>query len=150
MKRLTLLALVTTSILQLSPLPAAAGELDKYLSGLPDVLTLNPDGEKYETVKFTHKVHGTMAGVTCQTCHHTQKGDAKPEKCQKCHNVGGEAKEEGKKTASAHNSKLTFPMAAGQKGVSCLGCHKAHNSSLQAGAKEAPTKCVDCHKEKEG
>ena len=37
--------------------PKAAG-LQKYLAGVPDVLILNRDGEKYQTAEFPHQAHG--------------------------------------------------------------------------------------------
>jgi Class III cytochrome C family len=153
MNRIVLLAVASALILNVTTAKAAdAPNLQKYLSGVPDVMTLNPDGEKYGTAEFSHKTHAAMKDVPCQTCHH-QKGDAKPEKCMKCHNVGGEANEEGKKAAAIHDSKARFPLASGQKAASCIGCHKAENALLEDGkrtGKDAPTKCTACHKEKEG
>jgi hypothetical protein len=142
------------------PVQAAAAEqaadLKKHLTGLPEIFTLNEGGDDYLTVKFNHAAHSSEkygAGITCQTCHHTQKADEKPEKCSKCHAPGGEAKETKKKWKAAHNKDDVFPKATGQKAVSCLGCHTAENALLAAGkrtGKEAPTKCTLCHEEKAG
>lgn len=129
-------------------------DLKKYLADLPETMTLNQNGEEYQTVKFNHAAHASekyVPGVTCQTCHHTQKGDEKPEKCSKCHALGGEAKETKKKSKGAHNKDDVYPKQGEQKGVSCIGCHTAENALLEAGkrsGKEAPTKCTPCHEEK--
>ncbi len=129
-------------------------DLKKYLADLPESMTLNQNGDEYQTVKFNHAAHASekyVPGVTCQTCHHTQKGDEKPEKCSKCHAPGGEAKETKKKSKAAHNKDDVYPKKPEQKGVSCVGCHTAENDVLAAGkrsGKEAPTKCTPCHEEK--
>ena len=132
-----------------------AGGLRRHLVGLPDILTLNKDGTEYQTVRFTHAAHsaeGYGKGIACEICHHTQKGDEKPEKCGKCHGIGGDAKETEAETRAAHSKKHPFPKETGQKAVSCIGCHKAQNVLLEEGkrsGKEAPTKCKLCHEEKE-
>ena len=133
-----------------------AGGANRYLAGLPDVFIMNKDGEKYQTVRFTHAAHsseGFVPGVTCQTCHHTLKGDKKPEKCFSCHQVGGEADETEKKSQAVHSREHPFPKEPGQEAVSCHGCHRAENVLLESGGrsgKEAPVKCTGCHQKKEG
>ncbi|MFQ5666485.1 MAG: cytochrome c3 family protein [Candidatus Binatia bacterium] len=128
--------------------------LARYLRGLPEVFTLNKDGKKYLPVRFTHATHsskGYVPGSTCQTCHHTQEGDEKPEKCSECHNVGGDAEETKAKTRATHSKQDPFPKEPGQEAVSCVGCHLAQNALLEEGkrsGKEAPRKCTGCHKKK--
>ena len=133
---------------------AATAGLERYLAGLPDTFTLNPNGEKYEPVHFAHAAHASKkygADVQCQTCHHTQIGDEKPEKCETCHNVGGKAGEQKPQTQAVHAKDKPFPKQADQKEVSCIGCHQAQNTLLAEGkrsGKEAPTKCLGCHERK--
>ncbi len=128
--------------------------IERYLAELPDVLILNPNGEKYQTVRFTHAAHANkeyVVDIQCQTCHHTQEGDERPLKCQECHGPGGEAGEEGLRTRATHTKDKPFPKEPGQEEVSCIGCHRSQNILLEAGqrsGKEAPTKCTSCHKRK--
>ncbi len=135
---------------------AAAAGLERHLAGLPDTFTLNANGEKYEPVHFVHAAHASQkygAGVQCQTCHHTQTGDEKPEKCETCHNVGGKAGEKKLQAQATHAKDKPFPMEADQKSVSCIGCHQAQNALLTEGKRsgqEAPTKCLGCHERKKG
>jgi len=134
---------------------AAPAGLERHLAGLPDAFTLNPNGEKYGPVHFAHAAHATAkygAGIQCQTCHHTQTGDEKPVKCETCHNVGGKAGEKKPQTEAVHAKDKPFPQEAGQKEVSCIGCHQAQNALLAEGkrsGKEAPTKCTACHERKQ-
>ena len=134
---------------------AAATGVDRHLVGLAETFALNPNGEKYQTVRFTHSAHADknyVAGIQCQTCHHTQEGDEKPEKCSNCHNIDGDAGETKLKTNATHSKAHPFPKeSADQESVSCIGCHNAQNSLLEAGqrsGKQAPTKCTGCHKKK--
>jgi hypothetical protein len=134
---------------------AAATGVERHLVGLAETFALNPNGEKYQTVRFTHSAHADknyVAGIQCQTCHHTQEGDEKPEKCSTCHDIDGDAGETKLKTNATHSNAHPFPKdSADQEQVSCIGCHKAQNSLLEAGqrsGKQAPTKCTGCHKKK--
>jgi len=117
-------------------------------------LILNTAGEKYEPVEFSHAAHANARytkGIECVTCHHTHEGDGPPDPCSDCHDVGGEADEDRKKTRSAHEKAKPFPFEPGQEEVSCLGCHKAQNAVLSSGGrsgKKAPTKCTGCHSKK--
>lgn len=128
--------------------------IERHLAGLADILTLNPNGEKYQTARFTHSAHANkdyVVAIQCQVCHHTQEGDEKPEKCEQCHKIGGEAGEEVLKTRAVHTKDKPFPKEAGQDEVSCVGCHSSENVLLEAGqrsGKEAPTKCIACHQKK--
>ena len=134
---------------------AAATSVERHLAGLAAIFTLNPNGKKYQTVRFTHSAHADknyVAGIQCQTCHHTQEADEKPEKCLNCHNIDGDAEETKLKTRATHSKAHPFPKeSADQESVSCVGCHKTQNSLLEAGQRageKAPTKCTGCHKKK--
>ena len=134
---------------------AAATGVERHLAGLAATFTRNANGKKYQTVLFTHSAHADknyVASIQCQTCHHTQEGDDKPEPCSNCHNIDGDAEEEKLKTKATHSKAHPFPKdSADQEQVSCIGCHKAQNSLLEAGqraGKQAPTKCTGCHKKK--
>jgi len=72
------------------------GGLDAMLASLPASMTLNRDGEKKGEVSFKHAAHASeeyVKGITCKTCHHTQKAAEKPAKCMTCHRGGGNAPE---------------------------------------------------------
>jgi hypothetical protein len=133
---------------------AGATGLTRYLAKLMPVFTLNQHGKKYQPVRFSHAAHANkkyVSDIQCQTCHHLQEGDAKPEKCSKCHNVGGDAGETQQRIRAVHVSNKPFPKEPGQEEVSCIGCHKAQNALLEAGqrsGKPAPTKCTACHQKK--
>jgi len=127
------------------------GGLDAMLASLPASMTLNRDGEKKGEVSFKHAAHASeeyVKGITCKTCHHTQKANEKPAKCMTCHRVGGDADEDEPKTKATHSKEAEF----GKKKVSCVGCHMSMNAELQEGKRtgnEAPTKCTTCHANKE-
>ena len=122
-----------------------------YLADVPEVFTLNKNGKRKKTVRFTHAAHmNYAAGITCQTCHHFQEGDDQPEKCSECHDVRGIADEARQMTRAFHSNKRPFPQE-GEDEVSCMGCHKAQNALLAEGKRSgnaAPTKCIVCHKNK--
>ncbi len=87
-------------------------------------------------VKFDHKLH---AGVKCETCHHASKPE-KPlasaeQKCTDCHTKVAAAPMKTKLQAAFHN-----PTA---KAGLCIDCH---TTDAAAKAKNAPSKCTDCHK----
>jgi hypothetical protein len=134
--------------------------VEHYLVGLPAVLTMSEEkSDQYFPVKFSHAAHASgerIAGITCKTCHHTQQGDERPQKCSACHVYTGppsdeveEPLEDRAKLKSAHSKQHPFPMEAGQTKVSCLGCHLAQNALLADGKRsglEAPTYCTQgCH-----
>lgn len=138
-----------------APAPASDNPLAHFLKDVDDVIVMNKDGVKYNSLKFPHAKHAGndyMPGGNCQTCHHTQEGDESPESCNTCHNIDGDAEEEKAKKRFAHNKKKPFPMGPDQEQVSCAGCHKSMNNMLKAGEREgekAPNKCTNCHTRKE-
>lgn len=133
--------------------------VEHYLAGLPAVLTFSEKGEQYYPVKFSHAAHASgerIPGITCQTCHHTQEGDERPQKCSACHVYTGppsdedeEPLEDRAKVKSAHSKQFPFPLEPGQTKVSCMGCHLAQNALLADGKRSgavAPTHCAQaCH-----
>ncbi len=134
---------------------AASGRgVERYLEDADDVMILNTDGEKYNEVEFAHLAHASdqyMPNGECQTCHHTQEGDESPASCSECHDIGGDADEEKKKTRAVHSKKHPFPRSGDQEQTSCVGCHKSQNELLAMGKREgekAPTKCTLCHTRK--
>ncbi len=134
----------STAASEVKAAAAGGGDLRKFLTSMPATLTLNKNGERKNPVKFTHTAHASekyVPGVTCKTCHHTQKGNEKPEDCMSCHNVGGDAEETSAKTRATHKDSAV----PGGKHVSCVGCHKSMN---ELNAKSAPTECRDCHTSK--
>lgn len=153
---LVLAVYVAASALNGKIATAQTAGVERHLAGLPDTYTLNPNGEKYGPVRFTHAAHAGQkygAGVQCQTCHHTQTKEEKPEKCETCHSVGGKAGEKKPQAQATHAKDKPFPTKAGQKEVSCIGCHQAQSTLLAEGKRsgqEAPTKCVTCHERKKG
>lgn len=128
--------------------------IERYLEDVDDVIILNPNGKKYNKVKFAHLAHASnkyMPDGTCQTCHHTQEGDESPEACNSCHDIGGDADEEKAKKRYVHTKSDGFPRGPDQEQTSCVGCHKSQNELLEMGkrtGKEAPTKCTKCHSRK--
>lgn len=86
------------------------------------------DRSKMGVVTFMHKMHSTLEGVNCTTCHHTSRGKGQPEDCHNCHQPvpQGEVPESG---AAFHTR--------------CRGCHQY---TVDAGKKAGPVKkCTLCH-----
>ena len=134
---------------------ANATGVESYLEDVDDVIVLNTNGKKYNSVEFPHLAHSSMQYLpngTCNDCHHTLEGDDEaPEACDSCHNIGGDADEDRAKTRATHSKKKGFPREAGQEETSCVGCHKSMNAALKAGTRQgekAPSKCKSCHTKK--
>lgn len=83
--------------------------------------TMSFKGGKKGAVAFDHAKHQGYEGVTCDKCHHTDKGGKAATKCSECH-AKPDAKVNGKK--AFHKT--------------CKDCHKS--------GKKGPTKCKECHK----
>ena len=86
------------------------------------------DRSKMGVVTFMHKMHSTLQGVNCTTCHHTSRGEGQPEDCHNCHQPQpqGDVPESG---AAFHNR--------------CRGCHQY---TVDSGKKAGPVKkCTLCH-----
>lgn len=128
--------------------------VERHLEDLPDVMTLNTEGEKYRSVEFSHAAHasgGYLPGGDCITCHHDHEGDDAPEGCPECHLPGGDAEEKNAKSRATHSKQFPYPKEPGRPQVSCMGCHKSQNELLELGKRQgetAPIKCAACHKKK--
>jgi len=99
-------------------------------------------------VEFPHDKHNKKFNVACNECHHVYENgkniwnkEAKPEKCEVCHNEPTVKKE---KSLPPDLQKKNLKLAFHNK---CLGCHrkrKAENPELNP-----PTTCSGCHKKAE-
>jgi hypothetical protein len=81
---------------------------------------------RYLPVSFDHKTHIDGYGISCVTCHHTQKetftsGPAPA--CSSCHNA---------------DSAVSFKEAMHKR---CVACHIEESKA----GKKAPTECLSCH-----
>jgi len=94
----------------------------------PDKEIILFEHEKLGTVTFLHKMHSTLDGVECTTCHHTLEDSGKPEDCHKCH--------QSKPTDETPKSMKAFH-------TRCRGCHEY---TVESGKKAGPVKkCKLCH-----
>jgi hypothetical protein len=123
-----LLLLVLTSLILLTPLWASASP------EIPDDKAVITFDTKMGTVTFNHKLHATVRGIECQSCHHTLKEGEPVKPCSDCHKKS-KSKVEGfsvmaPKTKDAFHDK-------------CKGCHQYTMKELKQPA--GPTKCKLCH-----
>jgi hypothetical protein len=82
--------------------------------------------DRYLGINFKHEYHNQDLGITCVTCHHTEKADfvsGTPPRCDACHKADAEITFKDamhKNCVICHINKtaegLTPP-------VECLGCH---------------------------
>ena len=89
-------------------------------------------------VTFNHGKHGT--DLSCDTCHHTDKGlvaGGETKSCFECHGPEAVTGADGKVQPDTY--KMIHDKAVGK----CIKCHKTDAKATAAGA---PTKCKDCHK----
>jgi hypothetical protein len=131
------------------------GPLEKFKDDAKPSIEMNPDGKKFKSFDFDHAAHITepyLADGSCSSCHHTQTdASAAPKPCRDCHAVDGDAGETKPKAKAFHSKKSKWDGPDDDGGVSCLGCHKAHNKAVTAGSKQggkAPSKCAGCHEKK--
>lgn len=83
---------------------------------------------KMGIVTFTHKMHSTLNGVYCTTCHHTAQGNWQPEDCHNCHKPEPQG--------NVPQSGVAFH-------TRCRGCHQY---TVDSGMKAGPVKkCTLCH-----
>ena len=128
------------------------GPLEKYKDDAKPSIEMNQDGKKFKSFTFDHAAHITepyLADGTCSSCHHTQQdASAAPKPCRDCHAVDGEAGETKAKAKGFHSKKSSWEGPDDEGGISCLGCHKAHNKAVSAGTMQggkSPSKCAGCH-----
>ncbi len=94
----------------------------------PDKEILYFDRSKMGVVTFMHKMHSTLEGVNCTTCHHTSRGKGQPEDCHNCHQPQPQG-DVPESAAAFHNR--------------CRGCHQY---TVDSGKKAGPVKkCTLCH-----
>ena len=98
----------------------------------PEKLTIDGCKVKKSATEFPHKLH-VDAKISCEKCHHTQKGlkaadTTEVKKCSACHLKP--EKEGTLKCDVASTKKNAYH-------VNCITCHKAD--------KKGPTKCKECH-----
>ena len=99
---------------------------------------LKDGAKKKPPVTFNHGKHGT--DLSCDTCHHTDKGlvaGGETKSCFECHGPEAVTGADGKVQPDSH--KIFHDKTVGK----CLKCHKTDAKAMEAGA---PTKCKDCHK----
>ncbi len=97
----------------------------------PDVVILDKLEDLYVPVRFNHKVHATMAGMSkgCDACHHYTPPDSPHPACKDCHPVG------------IVHEDIAQPGLKGAYHRQCLGCHSEWDQD---------TKCEICHEKKAG
>lgn len=97
----------------------------------PDVVILDELEDLYVPVRFDHKKHAVMAGMSkgCGTCHHFTPPDAPHPACKSCHPVG------------EPKNDLTKPGLKGAYHRRCLGCHREWDRE---------TTCEICHEKRKG
>lgn len=111
---------------------AAAAALLVFAAEMPETVTIDAAMDKKSAVEFPHAAH-VEAGVSCDTCHHTQEGltadgAAEVQKCSGCHL---DPTEEGV-PSMREMSPSKNPLHKG-----CISCHKTEG--------KGPTKCNECH-----
>jgi len=97
----------------------------------PDVVVLGELEELYVPVRFDHRTHAVMAGMStgCTTCHHYTPPDMPHPACKDCH-----------PTEVAHED-LAQPGLKGAYHRRCLSCHSEWDRD---------TACGICHEKRKG
>jgi hypothetical protein len=116
MRKLALL--LTAAILSVSAATIASD------TSTPEVIVIDRIKEKKPAVTFQHWKHQDRAGQKCEVCHHTRKGEERPQACSECH---------GKKENAPDFKKAMH--------TTCRECHK----TKKAEGLNPPTKCSGCH-----
>ena len=96
----------------------------------PGVVTLDTISDKYESVRFNHESHTSMAG-NCGTCHH-EHGNSGALPCKDCHSI----------TPAAFKNSVVNNFTA------CKNCHAVSDpdNPVMPGLKVAYHKtCFQCH-----
>ena len=114
--------LITIFIFLYSSIAVAADQIP------PDKEILYFDRAKMGAVTFMHKMHSTLDGVNCTTCHHTARGNNQQEDCHNCHQPDPQG---------------DVPESAVAFHTRCRGCHQY---TVDSGKKAGPVKrCTLCH-----
>jgi hypothetical protein len=122
-RRIVLIFVVTALFAGLLGIAAFSVEFGADKISLDDTTKAT---SRYLPVSFDHKTHIDGYGISCVTCHHTQKetftsGPAPA--CASCHNA---------------ESNVSYKEAMHRRCVLC------HIKESEAG-KTAPTECLSCH-----
>lgn len=125
MKRKNLISITAACVLFLFFMGVAAFSIDYG----PNTVTIDDTTkatDRYLGINFKHEYHTDNLGITCVTCHHTEKADfvsGTPPRCEACHKADAEITFKDamhKNCVICHINKtaegLTPP-------VECLGCH---------------------------
>ncbi|MBI5098426.1 MAG: cytochrome c3 family protein [Nitrospirae bacterium] len=97
----------------------------------PGVVTLDTLSDKYESVRFNHESHTSMAG-NCGTCHH-EHGNSAALPCKDCHSI----------------TPAAFKNSVVNNFVACKNCHAVSDpdNPVMPGLKVAYHKtCFQCHR----
>jgi len=97
----------------------------------PDVVILDELESLYVPVRFNHKAHATMSGMSkgCDACHHYTPPDSPHPACKDCHPV------------EIVHEDIAQPGLKGAYHRLCLRCHTEWDQD---------TKCEVCHEKKAG
>ncbi len=95
----------------------------------PDTVILDELENLYVPVRFDHKMHAKMSGISdgCVQCHHYQETDTRIQSCKECHPV------------DVVHEDLKQPGLKGAYHRQCLACHTEWDND---------TACAVCHEKK--
>lgn len=115
----------------LRPCPRHQGAGDLSPDMGPDVVILDDLEDLYVPVRFNHRAHAGMAGMSggCETCHHFTPPDSNHPACRGCHPV------------EVVHEDLSQPGLKGAYHRGCLRCHEEWDRD---------TACEVCHEKKQG
>ncbi len=125
MKKKNLISITATCVLFLFFMGVAAFSVDYG----PNTVTIDDTTkatDRYLGINFKHEYHNKDLGITCATCHHTEKADfvsGTPPRCEVCHKADAE---------------ITFKDAMHKN---CVICH----INKTAEGKNPPIQCLGCH-----
>jgi hypothetical protein len=118
-----------------------SAEKPKKADNNKETCALGDLSDKYEAAEFEHWKHQDIykfenSSISCAKCHHESKktDGSDAQKCSFCH----------KKEETEKDGKKALPLEKAYH-ETCKGCHK---KTTDAGNKNAPTKCTECHAKK--
>jgi hypothetical protein len=125
MKKKNLISITAACVLFLFFMGVAAFSVDYG----PTTVTIDDTTkatDRYLGINFQHEHHTKDLGITCVTCHHTEKAtfvSGTPPRCESCHNA---------------DAAVTFKDAMHKN---CVICH----IDKIAEGKNPPIECLGCH-----
>lgn len=126
MKKTNLIAIAAACALFFSFMGVAAFSVD-YGPATVTIDDTTKATDRYLGITFKHEYHTSDLGITCVTCHHTEKADfvggTPSAKCEACHKADAE---------------ITFKDAMHKN---CVICH----INETAEGKTPPVECLGCH-----